>query len=89
MIPVNFPEANITYGPPPGFEAEQVTPIRAYRGQAAGGSVDGVDIVVVAWQPSDDDLVILKQGGVVYLSVIGGLPAHFLTTDFHAATHPS
>ena len=81
MTPCNFAEANITYGPPPGFAESQVQSIPACRYQMIGGSCDGVEMVVVAWKPDAEDLARLNAGEPVYLSCIGGLPPHFLTTE--------
>lgn len=89
MIPVTFPEANIRYGPPPDLAESQCMTIHAYRGQVAGGSVDGSLIVVTAWKPSPDEIEAMKQGRPIFLSFIGGLPPHFVALDFHSATHPA
>jgi len=78
--PVMFEGANSTYGPPPGFAESQVAPIPASRYQVVGGPCDGVEMVVVAWLPDAEDLARLNAGGPVYLSCIGGLPPHHLTT---------
>jgi hypothetical protein len=89
MIPVSFPEANARYGPPPDLADSQCMTIHAYHGQVVGGSVDGSLIVVTAWKPSPDQIEAMKQGRPILLSFIGGLPPHFVSTDFHAATHPA
>jgi len=89
MNPVNFPQANVVYGPPPSLDESQCRRIPAYRAQITGGSCDGEDVVVVAWKPDEEDMEKLMQGGVVYLSCIGGLPPHYLTTDFELAKKPA
>lgn len=89
MIPIAFPEANMNFKAPDDLEESQCATIPAYRGKIAGGSVDGIDVVVVAWLPSSEDLRRLAQGEPIFLSVVGGLPPHFLTTDFYTATHPA
>jgi len=89
MNPVKFPEANSTFGPPAGLEESQVQTVAAYVGQIERGSVEGMSVVVVAWQPTPAELEVLNAGGAIFLSVIGGLPPHFLTTDFQSATHPA
>ena len=64
--------------------------VRAYAGKYEGGSVDGAAVIVVAWQPSLEDMDVLNKGGLIYLSVMGSsLPPHYLSTDFHSATHPA
>jgi len=83
MTPVDFPEANCNYGPPPDLAESQCHTIRAYKGTVQQGSCDGVDIVVVAWLPNREDLLKLQQGGPVFLHVCGGLPPHYLSTDFN------
>jgi hypothetical protein len=88
MIPVSFPEANCKFGPPPDLAESQCMTIHAYRGKVVGGSVDGSDIVVVAWKPGADELKQLVAGKPVLLSMTGGLVPHFLTTNFNQATHP-
>jgi len=88
MTPTNFPESNSKFGPPPDLAESQCSTIPAYIGEIKQGSVDGVTIVVVAWQPSDLDLETLNKGCPIFLTVIGGLPPHFLTTNFKTATTP-
>ena len=82
MKPATFAEANTNFGPPPDMAESQCRTISAYRGKITGGSLDGETQVVVAWRPDADDLKRLNEGGLIYLGVIGGLPPHFLVTDF-------
>ncbi len=89
MNPVLFPEANCNYAPAPDLEESQCQPVKAYRGQVQGGSVDGCQIVVTAWLPTKAELEELNQGKSLFLSFIGGLPPHFACVDFHTATHPA
>ena len=89
MNPVTFPEANAAYGPPPDLEESQCRTIPAYQGTVEGGSVDGCKQVVVAWRPTDQEIDDIVMGKPVFISMIGGLSPHFLTTDFHSATHPA
>jgi hypothetical protein len=88
MTPTDFPEANVTYGPPNDLAESQCAKIRAWNGSATRGSCDGYKMVVVAWQPSAEELAALQAGAPVFLSVMGGLPPHFLTTDFQSARNP-
>ena len=87
MDPVTFPESNCKFGHPPDLAESQCLTIPAYRGKIVGGSVDGSDVVVVAWQPSPEELGQLAAGKPIFISMLGGLAPHFLTTDFNAATH--
>ena len=89
MTPVDFPEANNVFGPPPDLDETQCNRVKGWAGQAVGGSCDGVFMVVVAWKPSLTELAQLNAGAPIFLSSIGGLPPHFLTTSFEQATHPS
>ena len=89
MTPVDFPQSNARFGPPDGVAESQVMAIRAFVGRVAGGSMDGESLVVTAWQPSPEELAALNAGQPLFLSFLGGLPPHFPTVDFHAATHPA
>jgi len=88
MNPVSFKQANGVFGPPPELTKEQVCPIPVFVGQVMGGSCDGCTAVVVAWEPDEADLTALNQRGLIYLSCLGSLPAHTLTTSFESAVHP-
>jgi len=89
MNPTHFPQANIKYGPPLDLEESQCMTIPAFVGEVKTGSCDGCQLVVVAWLPTPQELAQLNLGNPIYLSVIGGLPPHFLTVDFEQATHPA
>lgn len=80
-----FEQANITYGPPEGVSEAHVHSIPAFVGAIEGGPFDGSHYTVVAWRPDEKDLERLNNGGVVYLSVVGGLMPHFLCTSFEEA----
>lgn len=88
MIPVAFPEANSRFGPPPDLAESQCMTIQAFTGVVEKGPVEGAEVVVVAWKPSPQEIEAMSKGSPIFLSCLGGLPPHFLTTDFHAATHP-
>lgn len=89
MTPIDFPESNTVFGPPPDFTESQVLPIPAWQGNVPGGSCDGQPFVVVAWKPDAAELEVLNSGGAIFLSMFGGLAPHMLTTDFKQATHPA
>lgn len=82
MKPVQFPEANALYTAPVGLDESQVASIPAFQGTVDRGCVEGLKMVVVAWQPSPEDCRQLNNGGLIYLTVLGGLPPHFLSTSF-------
>lgn len=85
MTPHAFKEANCTFGPPAEMTDTQVRPIRGYLGTVETGSVEGSQIVVVAYRPSEDEIQALLMGAPIFVSMMGGLAPHFLTTDFKSA----
>jgi hypothetical protein len=86
MKPIDFLEANVSFGPPPGFSEEQVATVRAHRTTLRGGSCDGAEVVVTAWRPSDAERLRLAAGAPVFLTFMGGgLPPHAVTTSFDEA----
>lgn len=85
MNPTIFEQANIIYGPPDDMTESQVAKVHAYEGVVKGGSVDGAKLVIVAWKPSPEELKELNEGGSIFLSSLGGLNPHRLTTNFQAA----
>jgi len=87
MNPANFPEANCAFGAPSDLDESQVLTIPAYKGVIRGGNLDGSEFVVVAWVPTPAELAQLIAGGAVYLSMLGGLAPHFLTTSVKEATY--
>lgn len=87
MICSPFPEANTTFGCPVGMDPSQVATAPAYVGPIRGGNLDGMPCVVVAWKPTEEELEELNAGGLVYLSVLGGLPPHFICTRFSTASY--
>lgn len=87
MTPQRFAEANSMFGPPPGMAESQVQTIHAFCGQLGKGSCDGAAIVVTAWKPDEAELKALQAGGMVFFSCLGGLPPHFLCTDFSTSTN--
>lgn len=89
MTPVKFPEANSRFGPPEDLAESQCMTIWAYSGTVAGGSVDGAHQVVVAWLPDEQERKRIADGGPIFLSVIGGLPPHYLSTSFAEAIKPA
>lgn len=90
MDPVEMPISNATYGPPAGYQESQVRTVSAYRGEIPGpNSMEGDLFVVVAWKPSEEDLERLRQGGLIYMSMVGGLCPHFLTTNMEEACYQS
>lgn len=86
MTPTPFPEANANFGPPSDLEESQCATVRAYFGTIERGSLEGSKIVVVAHLPTADELADIMAGKPIFLSMLGGLAPHFLTTNFQSAT---
>jgi hypothetical protein len=89
MQPTDFPQANVTFGPPPDMTEGQVRPVRAHVGRVSGGSCDGAQLVVTAWFPDAADIQRMIGGGPIYLAFVGGLPPHLAATTFEEATNIS
>jgi len=86
---VEFPQANHVFGPPPGMSEDQVQEAHVFVHDIEGGSCSGHPMIVVAWQPTLVDIERLREGELMYLTIIGeDLPAHFLSTSFKDATNP-
>jgi hypothetical protein len=88
MIATTFPEANSNFRRPTDMTAEQCVSIPTYKGVVESGSCAGHKLVVVAWKPTPEELEVIVAGGPIFLSVLGGLPPHFLTACFAHATNP-
>ncbi len=82
MTPAKFPQANTVLNPPSDLDESQCVPINAGIGTAQGGNMDGINVIVVAWLPSEEDRKKIVEGGLIFLGCIGGLPPHFLATEF-------
>lgn len=89
MRPVKFPEANAVLNPPNDLDESQCSIVPVYHGEVRQDSCDGVKIIVVAWKPDPRELEALKEGGLIFLTCPGGVPAHFLTVSFEAAIRPA
>jgi hypothetical protein len=87
MIPATFAGSNCTFKAPSDMDETQVLSIDGFLGSIGGGNLDGSQFVVVAWKPTPEELAELNQGGLVYLSMLGGLAPHFITTDFGFASY--
>lgn len=84
MEPVKFPQCNARYGPPEGYAESQIRTIHAFHGKAAN-SLDGDKIVIVAHKPSAEDIARINAGEPIFLTMVGGLMPHCLTTKFEEA----
>jgi len=77
MNPVNFKQANITYGKPEGWEEDECGNLPVHKG------TDGKHPVLVsAWMPTFADLQILSEGKPIYLTIVGtAMPPVALSTE--------
>lgn len=82
MIPTTFPEANNIIGPPADMNESHVQPVAAFSGPITGGAFDGATLHVVAWQPSPMERERLIAGASVFISFVGAIPVHTVTTVF-------
>lgn len=89
MTPVEFEGCNAHFGPPSDLEESQCATIHAFQTVVSCGSCEGAALVVTAWKPTPDELAQLNAGNPVFLSVLGGLPPHFLTTNLAEACNPA
>jgi hypothetical protein len=85
MRPVEFPECNVSFGPPKELDESQCMTIKGYTKEINSGNLDGTRMIVVAWQPDNIERERISKGGPVFLTMLGGLNPHFLTTDFQNA----
>lgn len=85
MTPTEFEQQNSNFIHPEGLEESQVATIPAYSADLQGGSLDGVRVVVVAWKPSQEEIQAIASGSPIFLTCLGGLPGHCLTTSFQEA----
>jgi len=86
MTPIDPPVSNAVFGAPADLDESQVHPIRGFRFEIRSGNLDGSNAVVVAWRPDEQDIEAINRGDPIFLTCIGGLVPHFLTTQFTVAT---
>lgn len=82
MMPIKFPESNCCFDPPASLDESQVKTIHAWRGIIDGGNLDGLECVVVAWQPNANEIKMISEGQPIFINIIGGLVPHALSMDF-------
>lgn len=87
MTPTDLPETNAQFGAPKGMMESQVATIRAFWGEIDQGPLEGSEFVVTAWQPSPEEVAAINAGAPIFLTTMGGLPPHLLTTSFREATN--
>jgi hypothetical protein len=89
MNPTDFPEANAKFRAPPDLTEQQVMTVSGYCGPAAGGSLDGAQLCVTCWKPTEEEVELIKRGQPIFLSFLGGLPPHFPCMSFKEAVRPA
>lgn len=89
MTSVDFEGSNAVFTPPSDLAESQCAKIAAFSTQVQRGSCEGAHLIVVAWRPSPAELQQLIAGNPVFLSCLGGLPPHFLTTNLAEACNPA
>ncbi len=85
MKGVEFPEANCRFGPPPDLDESQCYTIPGFRGIVERGSVEGSAFVVVCHAPTPEERAAIAAGAPIFVTMMGGLAPHFLTTNFAEA----
>lgn len=85
MTPATFPEANTSFGPPADMTETQCGTIPAHVHTVVGGPLDGASEIVVAWLPSNNDIDRLVHGEAVYITMLGAVVPHRLSTSFQEA----
>lgn len=68
MTPIPFPAATHVFKAPSQWDSEQHGPCVDLHVMVTDG------VYTSAWKPSTDELMTLNEGGLIYLSVIGGQP---------------
>lgn len=89
MEAFNFPQANATFVAPSELSADQCKSIKAFVGQVQGGSCDGTRICVVAYELTPEERERVAAGAPIFVSMLYGIPPHYLCLSFEEATHPA
>lgn len=89
MTPYGFPEMNTRFGPPEDMSEHQVRSIPAYVSETSVGSCDGSKLVIVAHMPDERERTAIAMGAPIFITMMGGLAPHFLTTNFAEANNPA
>jgi len=85
MEAIKFSQANSVFKALSDLDESQCFSIHAYQRIIPSGNLDGAHQVIVAWKPSVLDLERINKGEPVFISMLGGLAPHFLTTSFEEA----
>lgn len=78
MLPINFPEANLTFTKPASMTDEECGSLPVFSGQ----DLDGRPCIISKWQPSKEDIEAINRGEGIYLIISGtGMPPVSLQTE--------
>ena len=91
MMPLEFKGTNVTFQLPADLSGQK-TKARAIRGrilQLNKGPLDGLAVAVVAYKPSPLDISRILAGQPIYISFLGGVAPHYLSTALEEALNPS
>jgi hypothetical protein len=91
MMPLEFAGTNVTFLIPDDLASNR-TKARAIRGrvfQVGPGPLDGLAVAVVAYKPSALDVSRFLAGEPIYISFLGGVAPHYLSTTLEEAINPS
>lgn len=75
----NFDESNIILSPPPGKTEDEVRSSFAWIGKDS----DGVEVTIICFQPTVEDLDRLEAGGKLWLRVMGRSTKPFSLSTEH------
>ncbi len=67
MLPVDFPDANITLNKPASWKDEDCLPMRAYKGLDRSG----LPCIITVWLPSLEDVQAINEGRPIIMKTIG------------------
>jgi hypothetical protein len=83
MIPIHFPEANITFTKPEGWTDEQCGNLSVWKGELPldeHGST--APTLISCWQPNKEDIEAINEGKPIFLYITGiAQPPVYLSTE--------
>lgn len=83
MKPVDFPESNITFGPPSGYDISQIQRIKGFASIIDKGNLEGDPVIITCWELTDEELSEVLLNKKIYICFLSsGLPPHCLAPTF-------
>lgn len=91
VMPLEFKGTNVTFQLPSDLSNSKTKarPIRGKIIQMNKGPLDGLAVAVVAYKPSPLDVSRILAGEPIYISFLGGVAPHYLSTALEEAISPS